>query len=174
MKDLKGVWKTFVSDFEKRNGVKCDLSEATAARVPLCGFIKNTCSKRIMLIGDAAGCVSPATGEGIYYSIESGKIAAEVTKEMLSGVSGVSTRTYHRRCRDAFGKDLGVAKSLAGIMFHSIKSMELVCQMAHDDKVMNDYTFDMIVGLKSSKQSRNRMVKRMLRKHPVKALRLIV
>ena len=98
----------------------------------------------------------------------------EVTKEMLSGVNGVSTRTYHRRCQDAFGKDLGVAKSLAGIMFHSIKSMELVCQMAHDDKVMNDYTFDMIVGLKSSKQSRNRMVKRMLRKHPVRALRMIV
>ena len=174
MKDLKGVWKTFVSDFEKRNGVKCDLSKATAARVPLSGFIKNTCSKRIMLIGDAAGCVSPATGEGIYYSIVSGKIAAEVTKEMLSGVSGVSTRTYHRKCRDAFGKDLGVAKSLAGIMFHSIKSMELVCQMAHDDKVMNDYTFDMIVGLKSSKESRNRMVKRMLRKHPNKALRMLV
>lgn len=174
MKDLKGIWKTFVSDFEKRNGVKCDLSEATAARVPLCGFIKNTCSKKIMLIGDAAGCVSPATGEGIYYSIESGKIAAEVTKEMLSGASGVSTRTYHQRCRDAFGKDLGVAKSLAGIMFHSIKSMELVCQMAHDDEVVNDYTFDMIVGLKSSKQSRNRMVKRMLRKHPVKALKMLV
>ena len=174
MKDLKGVWKTFVSDFEKRNGVKCDLSEATAARVPLSGFIKNTCSKKIMLIGDAAGCVSPATGEGIYYSIESGKIAAEVTKEMLSGASGVSTRTYHQRCRDAFGKDLGVAKSLAGIMFHSIKSMELVCRMAHDDEVMNDYTFDMIIGLKSSKESRNRMVKRMLRKHPVKALKMIV
>jgi len=174
MKDLKGIWKMFVSDFEKRNGVKCDLSEATAARVPLSGFIKNTCSKKIMLIGDAAGCVSPATGEGIYYSIESGKIAAEVTKEMLSGVSGVSMRTYHRRCRDAFGKDLGVAKSLAGIMFHSIKSMELVCQMAHDDDVMNDYTFDMIIGLKSSKQSRNRMVKRMVRKHPIKALRMLV
>jgi geranylgeranyl reductase family protein len=173
MKDLKGIWKTFVSDFEKRNGVKCDLSEATAARVPLSGFIKNTCSKKIMLIGDAAGCVSPATGEGIYYSIESGQIAAEVTKEMLSGVSGVSTRTYHRRCRNAFGKDLGVAKFLAGIMFHSIKSMELVCQMAHDDRVMNDYTFDMIIALKSSKQSRNRMVKRMLRKHPVKALKMI-
>ena len=67
-----------------------------------------------------------------------------------------------------------MAKFLAGMMFHSIKSMELVCQMAHDDDVMNDYTFDMIVGLKSSKQSRNRMVKRMLRKHPTKALRMII
>jgi hypothetical protein len=67
-----------------------------------------------------------------------------------------------------------VAKFLAGMMFHSIKSMELVCQMAHDDKVMNDYTFDMIIGLKSSKQSRNRMVKRMLRKHPINALRMLV
>lgn len=39
------------------------------AKVPLC---KN----RIFLVGDAAGLVNPFTGEGIYYAVESGRLAA--------------------------------------------------------------------------------------------------
>jgi geranylgeranyl reductase family protein len=106
LEDLKGNWMRFVSSFEKKNGVKCDLSEQTAARVPVSGMIGNTCTKRIMLIGDAAGFVSPVTGEGIRYAIESAKIAADVVKEIVSGTTGVDTMTYHNRAWEAMGKKL--------------------------------------------------------------------
>ncbi len=174
MRDLKGAWKRFIADFEKRYEIKCDLRHQTAARVPLAGPIGNTCSNRVMLVGDAAGYVSPATGEGIYYAILSGKIAAEVARDIVLRTRGVSTRTYHDRCMREFGKDLKVAKFLADIMFHSLDNMERVCQMAHSDEVMREYTMELVIGMRPYRQSRNRMIGRMLRKHLRTAVRMVV
>jgi len=174
MHDLKGAWQRFVSSFENRYEVKVDLSDQTTMRVPLGGPIENTCSKRIMLIGDAAGFVAPATGEGIYYAIESGKIAAEVSNKLVSGAANVSTLTYQREWMGSFGNDLKISKFLAGMMFHSIDNMERVCQMAHDDEVMRRYVLDLIMGIHPNKVMRNRMIKRMLVKHPLKAIKMIL
>jgi flavin-dependent dehydrogenase len=104
--DLNGKWKRFVSHFEKKNGIECDLSEQTAARVPVSGMIQNSCTKRIMLIGDAAGLVRTTTAEGIFYAIESAKIAANVAKEIISEVPGVDTMKYHKTTWDAMYEDL--------------------------------------------------------------------
>ena len=60
------------------------------------------------------------------------------------------------------------------MLFHSKENMERACQMAHDDKVMRELTLDLIIGLRPYKEIRNRMVKRMLRKHPLKALKMVV
>lgn len=174
MHDLKGAWQRFVSSFENRYEVKVDLSDQTAMRVPLGGPIENTCSKRIMLIGDAAGFVAPATGEGIHYAIESGKIAAEVSSKIVSGAANVDTMVYQREWMESFGKDLKISKFLAGMMFHSIDNMERVCQMAHDDDVMRRYILDLIMGVHPNKAMRNKMIKRMLTKHPLKAIKMIV
>jgi len=106
LSDLKGYWRKFLTSFEERNGVKCKPIDQTAARVPACGIIENTYTKRIMLIGDAAGFVKSTTGEGISYAIESAKIAANVAKEILSEKSGVDTKAYHKRAWDAMGQDL--------------------------------------------------------------------
>ncbi len=171
--DLRGAWKKFVGVIEERGGVKCDLSSETAARVPLAGPIKRMYSSHTLLAGDAAGFVSPATGEGIYYAIESGRIAAETANDIVSGIRGVDTRTYQERCDKALGKDLRVAKSLADMMFHSIENMERVCQMAYDDEVMRHYTMELVMGLRSYRESRNRVIRRMLRKHLRTALRMV-
>ncbi len=106
LEDLKGDWKKFVKFFEETKGVKCDLSSQTAARIPVSGIIENTCSKKIMLIGDAAGFVRTTTGEGISYGIESGIIAAEVAKDIISGEPDIDTKTYHARAWNAMNEDL--------------------------------------------------------------------
>ncbi len=104
--DLPGHWKKFIKYYEETNGVKCDLSEQTAGRVPLSGIIENTCSKNIMLVGDAAGFVNITTGEGISFGIKSAMIAADVAKEIITGVPDIDTMTYHRRSIDAMGEEL--------------------------------------------------------------------
>jgi flavin-dependent dehydrogenase len=45
--------------------------------------IRRTYHDRVLLVGDAAGLVKPTTGGGIYYSIVSGRLAAEVLSEQL-------------------------------------------------------------------------------------------
>ena len=106
LSDLKGYWRKFVTSFEERNDVKCNLIGQTAARIPMCGIIEKTYSNRIILIGDAAGFVKSNTGEGITYAIESAKIAADVAKDMISEVPNVDTLTYHKRAWDAMGQEL--------------------------------------------------------------------
>lgn len=107
--DLNGKWKRFVSFFEEKKGVRCDLSEQTAARVPVGGMIQNSCTKHIMLIGDAAGLVRTTTAEGIFYAIESAKIAADVARGIISEAPGVDTMTYHQKTWDTMYEDLFAA-----------------------------------------------------------------
>lgn len=61
----------------------------------------------VVLVGDAAGLVSPFTGEGISYALESGKIAADVIDRNLGpsgnlGSSGPDLRDYALRLEHAF------------------------------------------------------------------------
>ena len=51
--------------------------------------------KRLFLIGDAARVVEPFTGEGIYYALRSGELAAESIAALIeSGDADVAARAY--------------------------------------------------------------------------------
>ncbi|MDQ3120648.1 MAG: NAD(P)/FAD-dependent oxidoreductase [Verrucomicrobiota bacterium] len=53
--------------------------------------------KRLFLIGDAARVVEPFTGEGIYYALRSGELAAEFIAWLIeSGDAGAAARSYAR------------------------------------------------------------------------------
>jgi flavin-dependent dehydrogenase len=173
MQNFKDEWKRFVAGFEGRHSVKCDLRDTTAARLPLRRKIRNTCSKRVMLVGDAAGYVAPVTGEGIIYAIESGKIAAEVAGEEAPKEQNANVFSYEQRCKTAFNKDLAIAQSLARLLLKSNKNMELACQAAYADQTMREYVRELVIGIRSYKESRNRIVKRLLKRHPLKALKLV-
>jgi flavin-dependent dehydrogenase len=126
-----------------------------------------------MLVGDAAGYVAPVTGEGIYYAILSGIIAAEIARNEVTKGEDANVTSYERRCKAEFNQDLAIAQSLAKLLLKSNKNMELACQAAYSDPVMREYVMELVMGMKSYKESRNRIVGRLLRKHPVKALKLI-
>ena len=65
------------------------------------GPIDRTFGNRLLVIGDAAGLVKPTTGGGIYYSIVSGSLAADVAGEGLARdrLEAASLATYETRWR---------------------------------------------------------------------------
>jgi geranylgeranyl reductase family protein len=65
------------------------------------GPIERTYGDRLLVIGDAAGLVKPTTGGGIYYSIVSGSLAAEVAGDGLrrDRLEAASLSTYESRWR---------------------------------------------------------------------------
>jgi len=72
--------------------------------------LKKTYSNRILLCGDAAGFINPITGEGIYYAMTSGEIAASVVAEALN-VGDTSEKylsNYQTFWKNDFGKDLKI------------------------------------------------------------------
>ena len=66
--------------------------------------VKRTYSDRVLAVGDAAGLVKPTTGGGIYYSVISGEIAAEVLGKGLAAgdLSAAALREYEGCWRGRF------------------------------------------------------------------------
>jgi geranylgeranyl reductase family protein len=59
----------------------------------------------ILITGDSAGLTDPLTGEGIYYAIRSGKLAAEVCHEFLAG-NAHSLDDYSEKVNEELMKEL--------------------------------------------------------------------
>jgi geranylgeranyl reductase len=58
----------------------------------------------VVLAGDAAGVVAPASGEGIYYAMEGGRLAAEAVEALLSTGDARALRTARKRFMRAHGR----------------------------------------------------------------------
>src|SRR5262245_31285647 len=59
---------------------------------------------RVLLVGDAARVNEPVTGEGIYFALKSGELAARAIDQAFrkSDFSAAQLRSYDRECRSAF------------------------------------------------------------------------
>lgn len=85
-----------------------EIIKREAALMPLAGVVKPSYADRILLAGDAAAHCSPISGEGIYYSMVAGDLAAATAIKALHSKS-FSSRTlseYERAWTRAFGSDL--------------------------------------------------------------------
>ncbi len=80
-----------------------DASSPRRRMLPL-GGVRRSYANRILAVGDAAGLVKPTTGGGIYYSVVSGEIAAEVLHSALAAdnLTAGALREYERRWRARF------------------------------------------------------------------------
>jgi geranylgeranyl reductase family protein len=76
--------------------------------------VKRTYADRVLAVGDAAGLVKPTTGGGIYYSVVSGEIAAEVLESRLAvnDLSAASMREYEQRWRSRFQSEFAAQLAL--------------------------------------------------------------
>jgi geranylgeranyl reductase len=91
--------------------------------------------KHVLLCGDAAGVVAPASGEGIYYAMACGEVAAESVHEALAAHSAKPLR----RARSQFLRKHGRVFLVLGIMqrfwYGSDKRRERFVTMCKDPDV---------------------------------------
>jgi geranylgeranyl reductase family protein len=76
--------------------------------------VKRTYADRVLAVGDAAGLVKPTTGGGIYYSVVSGEIAAEVLGRQLAAndLSASALRQYEDGWRGRFQSEFTAQQAL--------------------------------------------------------------
>lgn len=84
------------------------------APIPLKPLKKWDNGKDVILAGDAAGCVAPASGEGIYYAMLGGAVAAEAVCELLETGDAKALA----RARKRYMKEHGKVFMILGIMQH--------------------------------------------------------
>ncbi|MBN2014492.1 MAG: geranylgeranyl reductase family protein [Candidatus Altiarchaeota archaeon] len=99
--------KRAFTDFMEKRGLDPSVRFQTHL-IPLGGYKRETCSDRIILVGDAAGYADPFLWEGIQYAIHSGKIAAGVISGSYGGGDFSNDRLsiYKKDCFKAFGENL--------------------------------------------------------------------
>jgi flavin-dependent dehydrogenase len=96
------------------------------------GPVSRTYGNRLLAIGDTAGLVKPTTGGGIYYSLISGRIAADTLDEALGAddLRETRLRRYELEWRARLGAEIRI-----GLAFRTLASR------------MNDRAIDALVEL---------------------------
>jgi geranylgeranyl reductase len=93
-----------------------------------------------MIVGDAAGLVTPSNGEGIFFAMRSGKIAGQTLVNYIGGREK-SLKTYERTFRGLYGNiftALGVMQSIYYRNDRLRESFVAICK----DKHVQQITFD--------------------------------
>ena len=171
-KGLRDKWDSFLSKIASEKDIKIKVSEKTSARVPVGGVPGRIISRRSMLIGDAAGLVSPISGAGISFALESGILAADVATEAVRNKSAVHIVEYVKRMKNWLIEELNDLRFLAGIMNKSDRNLELLFNIIDDDPIMGDYFTAIFTRITPYSKLKFKIAKRFLSRHPLKAIKL--
>ena len=169
---LRDKWDLFLSELAKVKGTPIDISKTTSARVPFGGLPGRIIGRRSMLIGDAAGLGSPITGEGISFAIESGIIAADVAIEVVQTKTPTHIVEYDRRMKNGLLNELKDLRYLAEILYKSESNLETIFDILDRDQILREYFTDIFVRITPYSKLKYKIAKRLLTRHPRKAIKL--
>ena len=169
---LRDKWGSFLSKLANDKDIKIRVTEKTSARVPFGSVSSRLIGRRSMLIGDAAGFVSPVSGEGISFAIESGILAADIATEAIREKSPVHIVEYDRQMKMKHIQELKDLRFLAGIIYKSEDNLELLFDIIDKDPVMSDYFTDIFTRITPYSKLKFKIAKRLLTRHPLKAIKL--
>jgi geranylgeranyl reductase len=91
----------------------------------------------VVLAGDAAGVVAPASGEGIYYAMAGGRFAGAAVTEFLASGKPQALRSARRRFMKAHGKVFFVLGIMQRFWYSSDKRRERFVSICRDPDVQH-------------------------------------
>jgi geranylgeranyl reductase len=89
----------------------------------------------VVLAGDAAGVVAPASGEGIYYAMLGGRLAADAVHEFLRTGAPAALRSARRRFMRDHGRVFWILGMMQRFWYHSDKRRERFVSICRDPDV---------------------------------------
>ncbi len=145
--NIKELWKNYVQELKKQGVVSNTFAHDrfVSAILPAGGPLPKTYSDRVLLCGDAGGFVNSFTGEGIYYAMISGEIAASVLCTALkqNDLSEKTLMKYQKLWKKEIGVELGRASQISRIVLNRPAIVENIVKIANDKpdvkKVLTDY-----------------------------------
>jgi geranylgeranyl reductase len=113
---IKGVsLRTLVGDLRRKTGLDTfETIRREGAPIPMRPLKRWDNGRDVVVVGDAAGVVAPASGEGIYYAMYSGRLASDAAAVFLETGDASALSTVRKRFMKAHGKVFFVL----GIMQH--------------------------------------------------------
>lgn len=118
---------------------KCGLTGETVRRegapIPLKPLPRWDNGRDVVLAGDAAGVVAPASGEGIYYAMVGGQLAAEAVEGLLASGDARALGLARRRFMRLHGRVFWVLGILQRFWYGSEKRRESFVSICRDEDV---------------------------------------
>ncbi|SFV10695.1 geranylgeranyl reductase [Methylobacterium sp. 174MFSha1.1] len=117
-----------------------DLGETVrreGAPLPLKPLSRFDNGRDVLLTGDAAGLVAPASGEGIYYAMYGGRLAAEAAHEFLATGKARALAKARRRFLKAHGRVFWILRLMQGVWYRNDALRERFVSICRDPDVQS-------------------------------------
>ncbi len=134
--------KKSLLQFTSRNPVLCSDTklELKSFPIPVRAVAPELAKNNVVLIGDAAGLGDGLYGEGIYYAVRSGKIAAETIQNYLAGKGALSD--YNHKMLN-MRRNLFFSRLMAKL-FYLMPRFGFQCMIR--SKMVNDFFAGVLTG----------------------------
>ncbi|MFZ9993181.1 MAG: geranylgeranyl diphosphate reductase [Steroidobacteraceae bacterium] len=125
-----------VDDLKRIAGLeRAELVRREGAPIPLKPLKRWDNGRDVLVAGDAAGVVAPASGEGIYYAMACGRMAAEAIHKCLATGDARALREARRQFMAAHGRVFWVLGLLQRFWYTSDRRRERFVKMCLDPDV---------------------------------------
>ncbi|HEX2944131.1 MAG TPA: geranylgeranyl diphosphate reductase [Rhodopila sp.] len=112
-----------------------DTVRREGAPIPLRPMRRWDNGRDVLVAGDAAGVVAPASGEGIYYAMEGGRLAAEAADAFLATGDARALRTARKRFMKAHGRVFWILRMMQHFWYASDRRREQFVSICKDPDV---------------------------------------
>lgn len=130
-----------VSALRAQHGLDGETIRREGAPIPIKPLPRWDNGRDVLLAGDAAGVVAPASGEGIYYAMVGGQLAAEAVREMLASGDARALKLARKRFMKLHGRVFWVLGIMQRFWYTSEKRRESFVSICRDPDVQK-LTFD--------------------------------
>ena len=160
--NLKSIIERYIKLLKESELIPKDLNinKIKGAAIPNYPLEK-TYSDRLLIVGDAAGFANPFTGEGIFYAMDSARIAAETINKAFekNNLKSEFLSNYERKWKKEFGKDLKLFLKSARLW--NSENEEFIKHVCKDEK-LSELLMDIASGNISIYKTRWKLIRRYL------------
>jgi geranylgeranyl reductase len=154
--------RSAVADLRRTAGLdRFETLRREGAPIPLKPLPRWDNGRNVVLAGDASGVVAPASGEGIYYAMLGGRLAADAALAALQSGRGAELASARKRFMKEHGRVFFVLGLLQRFWYGNDKRREQFVKICRDRDVQQ-ITFD------------SYMNKRLVRRRPLAHLRIFL
>lgn len=115
----------------------CDTVRREGAPIPMRPLRRWDNGRDVVLAGDAAGVVAPASGEGIYYAMAGGRFAAEAVATFLQSGDARALAGARRRFMKAHGRVFWILGIMQRFWYASDRRRERFVSICRDPDVQD-------------------------------------
>jgi geranylgeranyl diphosphate/geranylgeranyl-bacteriochlorophyllide a reductase len=131
---------------------KVETVRREGAPIPLRPLRRWDNGRDVIVAGDAAGVVAPASGEGIYYAMDSGRLAAEAADRFLATGDARALRTARSRFMRTHGRVFLILRMMQWFWYSSDKRRESFVSICRDPDVQR-LTWDAYMNKQLARKS---------------------